>query len=170
MTSMLSRARGRRTRTAAAAGAACLALVALSACEKPTPMTTITVGSDSVHSEASCYNDGKKLGQEDFARCLSEGDGPTESITVAQGDTLRLGVEPEIAERGWQVWLEGQQPVAAYSDSTYETIEAGPLINAVAQTTGEAPEELRLAIVESGSATDPEAGSYGVWQYTLNVK
>ncbi|MBW1603762.1 DUF2771 domain-containing protein [Streptomyces sp. JJ66] len=168
MTSMLSR--GRHTRTAVTAGAACLALVALSACEKPTPMTTLTVGSDSVHTEAACYNDGKKLGDEDLGRCLQEGGGEVPTITVDQGSTLGMGVEPETAERGWQVWLEGQQPILDFKDSTYETIEIRPLLNALGQMTGEPPEELNLAIVEAGSINDPQAGSYGVWQYKLKVK
>ena len=50
--------RSRRRRVVAAAGAVSAGLLVLSACDKPSPIATITVGTNSVNSEATCYNDG----------------------------------------------------------------------------------------------------------------
>ncbi|MDK1472516.1 DUF2771 domain-containing protein [Streptomyces sp. 549] len=110
MTSMLSGGRGRRAaRTAVAAGAVTLGLVALSACEKPTPRATMVAGSTSVSTEAACYDHGKKLSEKRIADCTKQK--PTRSLTVGEGDMLRLGVDPEIAETGWVLFLNGQQAI-----------------------------------------------------------
>ncbi|MEE1929620.1 DUF2771 domain-containing protein [Streptomyces sp. TRM 70351] len=170
MTSMLPGARGRRVRTAAAAGAACFALVALSACEKPTPVSTITVGSDSVHTEAACYNEGKKLGQEELNKCLEEGDDVT-TIDVPRGRDISFGVEPDIAERGWQVWLGGR-PLTAYEETTFQSLPGDELLRYAQQTsqTGEVPETLDVAIVEATQGTaDEQPGYYGVWRFELKT-
>jgi poly(3-hydroxybutyrate) depolymerase len=60
----------RRRRAVAAAGAVSAGLLVLSACDKPTPVSTITVGRNSVHTEATCYNDGDAVKTAELAKCL----------------------------------------------------------------------------------------------------
>lgn len=120
MTHTISRGKGSRTiRTAVAIGAATLGLVALSACEKPTPRATVTVGSDSVSTEAACYEDGGVISQEKVLSCAKQE--TTTSISVDEGDLLRIGVDPEIAEEGWVLFLDGQPAVTDKIGKTYRS-------------------------------------------------
>ena len=59
-------------RAATTIGAISLGLVALTACDKPTPLATVTVGTRSVTAEAvdKCYAHGKKLPTTIFRACL----------------------------------------------------------------------------------------------------
>ncbi|WP_340560538.1 DUF2771 domain-containing protein [Streptomyces sp. GSL17-111] len=169
MTSMLSRPRGRHTRALAAAGAA-FALVALSACEKPTPMTTVTVGSDSVYAEAACYNDGKKLTEESFATCVEDAK-EAPSISIDRNDSIKVGVEPDVAERGWQIWLEGQ-PFDAFADSTYQSVDASIIVQAL-QRGGQEVDSVNMSIVETplpdAGEQQAQPGYYGVWNFELEL-
>ncbi|GAB3649573.1 DUF2771 domain-containing protein [Streptomyces sparsus] len=123
MTSMLSGGRGRRAaRTAIAAGAVSLGLIALSACEKPTPRVTAVAGSTSVSTEAACYDDGKNISEQRATSCAERK--PTETLTVGEGDMLRLGVEPEIAETGWVLFLNGQQAISEPITGTYRSFQS----------------------------------------------
>ena len=97
----------RRLRTASALGAVTLGLLALSACQKPTPLTTVTVDGDSVHAQAACYNDGKAIPNDRLKSCLSKKAGA--SAEVAQGDRVRVGVEPDVADNGWVLYGSQQQ-------------------------------------------------------------
>lgn len=107
----------RGMRTAAALGAASLGLVALSACEQPTPMVTATVGGDSVSIEAACYDDGKAIPQEDVRKCL--GKKAEKTISVGTGDKLRIGVDPKTAEDGWLVLVDGKPALPEPLKKTY---------------------------------------------------
>lgn len=106
----------RRLRTASALGAVCIGLLALSACQKPTPLTTVTVNGDSVHTQAVCYNDGKALPNDKLKGCL--GKKPDVSLKVAQGDRVRIGVEPDVAHNGWVLY--GSQQQEAFT-TTYQS-------------------------------------------------
>ncbi|MCK1795338.1 hypothetical protein MTQ01_04810 [Streptomyces sp. XM4193] len=167
MTSMLSPGRVRRSiRTACAVGAAGLVVVAVSGCEKPKPVTTITVGSTSVHSHDMCDNDGKKMGNKAFEVCAAEA--KSKSIDFTGSDTLRIGVEPEVAERGWEVLGTIQNPqsgqeqtakLVQFTKKTYATTEGLDL--------SLLPDKSELVVVER----DKEKGDpYGVWNFTLNKK
>src|SRR5690242_12170894 len=94
-------------RSAAAVGAVVLGLAALSACSKPTPLATVTVGSDTINSQAACYNDGKPLSTSTLRSCLSKT--PTDNaITVRAIDSVHIGVDPDVAKNGWLVFSNGQ--------------------------------------------------------------
>src|SRR5437899_11117544 len=82
----------RRRRAVAAVGAVSVGLLALSACEEPTPLATITVGKNSVSSETDCYNDGKEVTTADLTQCLKSKD--IKSIKVDPDETVRFGVDP----------------------------------------------------------------------------
>ncbi|HZG07139.1 MAG TPA: DUF2771 domain-containing protein [Streptomyces sp.] len=144
MTHTISRGKGRRTvRTAVAIGAATLGLVALSACEKPTPRATVTVGSDTVSTEAACYEDGKALSQKEVLSCIQK-EGST-SITVGEGDMLRIGVDPEIAEKGWVLFLGEQPAVSEPIKKTYRSFSSDGLFS---RAGGGSAKSVRLGLVE----------------------
>ncbi|MEV4329677.1 DUF2771 domain-containing protein [Streptomyces sp. NPDC049597] len=136
---------GKRRRTAAALGAVSAGLLVLSACgDKPTPLATVTVGSDSVHTEATCYNDGEALKESEVQKCLTKGT-PTK-IKFAVDDKVRLGVDPEIADNGWTL-LFGVQPVEQepYKKS-YRTIPGNAFFSS---QTGEPTTKADVNIMET---------------------
>ncbi|MFE2040783.1 DUF2771 domain-containing protein [Streptomyces sp. NPDC059477] len=132
MTTMQSRVR--RRRAVAAVGAVSAGLLALTACEKPTPMATITVGTDSISSEADCYNDGKPLSTEELTTCLRDPDIKTITVEDLEGD-VRFGVDPDIADKGWVILMNGQ-PLTDSSDKTYRNIPGSVFFNAQYGATG----------------------------------
>ncbi|MFD1828663.1 MULTISPECIES: DUF2771 domain-containing protein [Streptomyces] len=155
MTHTISRGKGSRTiRTAVAIGAATLGLVALSACEKPTPRATVTVGSDSVSTEAACYEDGGAISQEKVLSCAKQE--TTTSISVDEGDLLRIGVDPEIAEEGWVLFLDGQPAVTDKIGKTYRSFSGDAFFR-----DGEA-KSVRLGIVGYDGSE-----YHGVWNIEL---
>ena len=104
-------------RSAAAVGAVALGLFALSACTKPTPLATVTVGDTTVHTQAErdapCWNDGKDLSQQQIQDCINDTKAPATTIKVDSGEKVHLGVDPEISDTGWVVVLSqgpGSQP------------------------------------------------------------
>jgi hypothetical protein len=115
----------RRRRAVAAAGAVSAGLLLLTACEKPTPMATLTVGDNSVHSEATCYNDGKAIKNADLLKCLKS----DKSIKVDPEEAVRFGVDPKVADKGWTILMNGQ-PLTESSKKTYRTIPGSVFFNA----------------------------------------
>ncbi|MDQ0991534.1 DUF2771 domain-containing protein [Streptomyces sp. V3I7] len=124
---MTLRSAPRRRRAVAAAGAVSAGLLVLSACDQPTPISTITVGSSSVNSEATCYDDGADLKTADLAKCLKSTD--LASIKVDPDETVRFGVDPAIADSGWTILMNGQ-PLTDSSKKTYRTIPGSVFFNA----------------------------------------
>ncbi|GAA0933177.1 DUF2771 domain-containing protein [Streptomyces thermoalcalitolerans] len=115
----------RRRRAVAAAGAVSAGLLALSACEKPTPLATITVGDSSVHAEATCYDNGKAIKDSKLLSCLKS----DTSIKVDPDETVRFGVDPAIADKGWTILMNGQ-PLTDSSTKTYRAIPGSVFFNA----------------------------------------
>ncbi|MFJ6935292.1 DUF2771 domain-containing protein [Streptomyces sp. NPDC101132] len=164
MTAPLISGKGRRSVAALAAVSA--GLLVLSACDKPTPLATVTVGSSSVSSEAKCTKakDAQELTTEKVQECLSSiKSGKT--IEYGRGDTLRLGVEPEVVEGGkqWQAVLDGQ-PITEPSDNTYRSFPGADVFATGGQ--GEAPESKKLAFIQLSKDQKPLA----VWSFTLKLK
>src|ERR671920_405962 len=95
----------RRRRAVAAAGAVSAGLLVLSACDKPTPLATVTVGSSSVSEEATCGGADDTLKAADVSKCLKNTD--VASISVDPDETVRFGVEPDIADKGWTILMNG---------------------------------------------------------------
>ncbi|GGX46901.1 hypothetical protein [Streptomyces fructofermentans] len=148
----------RRRRAVAAAGAVSAGLLVLSACDKPTPMATVTVGSHSVSTEAECYNDGEKISREEATKCALKK--ASDTISVPQGETLRIGVDPEIADEGWALWLNGQQVTSPFK-KTYYAFEG---VDLFADQQGQAaPKTIYISVVQQD-----KAGAYrGVWNFKL---
>lgn len=155
----------RGVRTAAALGAATLGLLATTGCglTKPTPLATVTVGSDTVTTEAACIAREKKpLGREEGFACLQQKTDAT--ITVGQGDRVHVGVEPEMADAGW-VYFVDQRPMSAEElGSTYQTFQADQWFQPQPGQNGQAtvPDEVTLSVATLG-----EDELEGVWNITL---
>ncbi|MER7839342.1 DUF2771 domain-containing protein [Streptomyces sp. NPDC096040] len=153
MTTLQSRSR--RRRVVAAAGAVSAGLLVLSACDKPTPIATITVGTSSVNSEASCYNDGKALNTASLANCLK--DTGIKSIKVDPDATVRFGVDPKIADNGWTILMNGQA-LTDSSTKTYRTIPGSVFFNAQYGASGNST---LVSIKEGGKSV------LGLWSFKL---
>ncbi|MEU8977767.1 DUF2771 domain-containing protein [Streptomyces sp. NPDC048309] len=145
----------RRRRAVAAVGAVSAGLLALSACDKPTPLATITVGDHSVSSETDCYNDGKAVSTADLANCLKAKD--IKSIKVDPDATVRFGVDPKIADKGWTILMNGQ-PLTDSSTKTYRTIPGSVFFNAQYGASGNST----LVSIKEGDKTVT-----GLWSFKL---
>jgi hypothetical protein len=149
----------RRRRAVAVVGAVSAGLLVLSACDKPTPMATVTIGKNSVSTEAECYEDGENIGREEATKCAAEK--ASDTISVPQGETLRIGVDPEIADEGWALWLNGQQVTSPFK-KTYYAFEG---VDLFADQQGQAaPKTINISIVQQN-----KSGSQfkGVWNFKL---
>ncbi|AVH58053.1 MULTISPECIES: DUF2771 domain-containing protein [Streptomyces] len=146
---------GRRRRAVAALGAVSAGLLVLSACDKPTPVATITVGDNSVSSETDCYNDGEEVKAADLAKCLKSKD--IESIKVDPDETVRFGVDPAIADEGWTILMNGQ-PLTDSSKKTYRTIPGSVFFNAQYGASGDST----LVSIKEGEKTVT-----GLWSFKL---
>ncbi|MER6391695.1 DUF2771 domain-containing protein [Streptomyces sp. NPDC059382] len=155
---------GRARRSVAALGAVSAGLLLLSACDKPTPLATVTVGTSSVSAEAACQNDGKELSVDKVQECLTNVK-EAKTIEYGRGDTLRLGVEPEVVEDGrqWQALLDGQ-PITEPSSNTYRSFSGADVFATGGQ--GEAPTSKMLGFVQVGDGGKPLA----VWAFKLKLK
>ncbi|MEV6961033.1 DUF2771 domain-containing protein [Streptomyces sp. NPDC051207] len=145
----------RRRRAVAAAGAVSAGLLVLSACDKPTPMATVTVGSSSVSEEATCGGAGDVLKPAERDKCLKETD--IESITVDPDETVRFGVDPEVADKGWTILMNGQ-PLTDASTKTYRTIPGSVFFNAQYGAQGDST----LVSIQEG-----EKEPTGLWSFKL---
>ncbi|MCL2553149.1 MAG: hypothetical protein FWE15_07475 [Actinomycetia bacterium] len=155
-------------RAATTVGAISLGLVALTACDKPTPLATVTVGTRSVTAEAvdKCYANGKKLPTTIFQACLAAP--PKHHITVGLGDTVRVGVEPKLAKKGWLL-ASGTQLLTPepLKNKTYWTLDSTTLFTQQDPSTGQTTQvdSVTLNIVQSSDTTGAE--TYGVWKIKL---
>ncbi|MFJ4683824.1 DUF2771 domain-containing protein [Streptomyces sp. NPDC088789] len=145
----------RRRRAVVAAGAVSAGLFALTACEKPSPMATLTVGTDSVSSEASCYNDGKPVPSAELTACLKDAD--IKTISVDPDETVRFGVDPKIADKGWTILMNGQ-PLTDPSTKTYRTIPGSVFFNAQYGASGN---------TTTVSVKEGEGEAVGLWSFKL---
>ncbi|WP_329273441.1 DUF2771 domain-containing protein [Streptomyces sp. NBC_01451] len=162
MTSLRSASTARRRRAVAAVGAVGAGLLVLSACDKPTPISTITVGTSSVSSEASCYadGDGKELKTAELTECLKKDtakDADIKSIKVDPDENVRFGVDPKIADEGWTILLNGN-PLTDSSTKTYRTIPGSVFFNAQYGAQGDST----LVSIKEG-----ENNVKGVWSFRL---
>lgn len=161
MTSAFS-SRGRRARACAALGAVALSAVALAACEKPTPMAQITVGSETASTEAACYEDGETISDTELRECVEE-EAQT-SITMRAGDKLRIGVEPEIAENGWVLFLNGSPAIPEPNKNTYVSFNGDSFF----ATQNENGQPTRTDSATIGIVEVDEDGDYkGAWNFDI---
>ncbi|HJX86255.1 MAG TPA: hypothetical protein VJ277_01730, partial [Gemmatimonadales bacterium] len=143
MTVALSSGKSRRIIAALAAVSA--GLLVLSACDKPTPLATVTVGDNSVHSEAACYNDGNALKESEVQGCLNKK--AEKTVKVAMDDKVHFGVDPEIADNGWTIFINGQQAEQEPFKKTYRTIPGSAFFTS--QTGETTASETQVSVVET---------------------
>ncbi|MER7051840.1 MULTISPECIES: DUF2771 domain-containing protein [unclassified Streptomyces] len=150
----------RRRRAVAVAGAVSAGLLLLSACDQPTPMATVTVGSDSVSSDATCGGEGKVLETAEIQKCLQDDD--VESITVNPDDTVRFGVDPEVADERWTILMNGQQ-LTDDTDNTYRTVPGSVFFNAQYGAQGDST----LVTIKAGDGEEASEKATGLWSFRL---
>ncbi|HEY5836245.1 hypothetical protein [Streptomyces sp.] len=155
-------------RAATVIGALPLGLVALTACDKPTPVATVTVGDRSVTAEAiddKCYAS-TKLPNQIFQACLDAA--PKHHITVGLGDKVRVGVDPKLAKKGWLLATDSAlvtpEPL---KDTTYWTLDSTSLFTERDPQTGASTpvKAVTLNIVQSSDTTGTQ--TFGVWKIKL---
>jgi hypothetical protein len=96
----------RRRRLSAAVSAGSL-LLALTACERPSPLVTVVSSGNSVHSEAQVYCFEGQSVQE--ANCATRAE-QVKELRVRSGQPIGIDVDKEVAERGWLIEVgEGEQ-------------------------------------------------------------
>lgn len=145
----------RRRRATAVAGAVSAGLLVLAACDKPTSMATVTVGSDSVSSEATCGGEGEALKPADLTKCLQ--DKVIDEISVDPTETVRFGVDPDIADNGWTILMNGQ-PLVESTKKTYQSIPGSVFFNAQYGAQGDST----LVSIKEG-----EEEATGLWSFRL---
>ncbi|MEZ3177204.1 DUF2703 domain-containing protein [Streptomyces pimonensis] len=145
----------RRRRAVAAVGAVSAGLLVLAACDKPTSMATITVGDDSVSSEATCGGEGEALSSKTLNECLK--DKGIDEISVDPTETVRFGVDPDIADNGWTILMNGQ-PLVESSKKTYQAIPGSVFFNAQYGAQGDST----LVSIKEG-----EESATGLWSFRL---
>ncbi|MFJ4620000.1 DUF2771 domain-containing protein [Streptomyces sp. NPDC088812] len=150
----------RRRRAVAAAGAVSAGLLVLSACDKPTPLSTITVGQASVSEEATCGGEGEALQPAALTKCLA--DKGIASISVDPDETVRFGVDPDVAEKRWTILMNGQ-PLTEDSDKTYRTIPGSVFFNAQYGAQGDST----LVSIKAGDGKKDSQTVTGLWSFKL---
>ncbi|PZT75773.1 MULTISPECIES: DUF2771 domain-containing protein [unclassified Streptomyces] len=152
---------GKGRRIGVALGAVSAGLLVLSACDKPTPLATVTVGDNSVHTEAACYNDGKTIKPSEVKSCLNKE--AEKTIEVSMSDTVHFGVDPEIADNGWTLFINGQQAEQEPFKKTYRSISGSAFFSS---QTGEAADETQISVVETKGEGE-KTGVAGIWHFKL---
>ncbi|MEU9114516.1 hypothetical protein AB0D04_22660 [Streptomyces sp. NPDC048483] len=159
---------GKGRRAAAAIGAVSLGLLTLSACEKPTALATVTVGSTTVTAEATpgCDGNGKVLSSKKLAACVTKKGGGT-TIEVHPGEKVRIGVEPDVAKAGWFV-VGGGPVMQAPSTDTYRTFDPEKLFQQANPQTGQTTslKNVTLMVAQVGKGEGPET----LWHFELKAK
>ncbi|MFR9723767.1 hypothetical protein ACL02R_10435 [Streptomyces sp. MS19] len=143
----ISTSRGRRAiRTTVAVGAVSLGFVVLAACQKPTPSAhfTLNTHTDSFEADHDCYH-GDGIDADRADDCVTPDDSP--EFATRSGDTFRIGVDPEVADDGWVLLLNGMphQQQDPYT-STYQTFDTDELFAEARQW-----EQYGVAMPEDGS-------------------
>ncbi|MFI5756215.1 DUF2771 domain-containing protein [Streptomyces sp. NPDC051569] len=151
---------GKARRAGVALGAVSAGLLVLAACDKPTPIATVTVGTTSVNTGASCYNDGHAISETEIQSCLNKK--AEKTVNVSMEDQVRFGVDPTIAHHGWTLFINGQQAEQQPFTKTYRNIPGNAFF---ATQTGETTNDTQVSIVE----TDGKE-LIGIWHFEFKKK
>ncbi|MCK7627743.1 hypothetical protein MUU72_32400 [Streptomyces sp. RS10V-4] len=163
---LISRGKGRRA--AAALGAVSLGLLTLSACQQPTSLATVTVGSQTATAEVTpgCDGNGTSLSQAELKSCISKKG--TETLTVHSGEKIRVGVDPKVAKAGW--FAVGATPFMQPTTQTYRSFSVDDLFKQTNPVSGQSGyvSEVTLLIAEAGKETGQ--GPQALWHVNLKLK
>ena len=98
-------------------------VLALSACEKPSPGVSVFSGQTSAHSQALCWSfSGESLDSTACAQDVVEDalrGGGVMSIPVVPGETIGISVDPSVASQGWTPVVGSQRLLQTPTTSTY---------------------------------------------------
>ena len=125
----------------------------------------MTVGSSSVSTEAAdgCYGEDKPLSQEKVLACAQNKKSAEESITVGDGDTVRIGTDPEMAESGWVLFINGQPALTEPIKKTYRSFPGDAFFSRQTPQGGtEQADTVVLSLVEYDGSD-----YHGVWNIEL---
>jgi hypothetical protein len=126
-----------------AAVVAPLALIALTACEKPAPQVTVHAGGTVVNLDAVryCHDECK------------DHEAKVKTLDVSSGDVVSFNVPTHVAEQGWYLRREGQQSAERPRKKLHYSLPIdAPL---------EGP--VTIEIVQGRQGAEPE----GIWKLTL---
>jgi hypothetical protein len=143
---------------------------ALSGCEAPNPAATVFSGSSSANREALCWSSEPDRAF-DSSDCLIndkdlDGEGKALAelvdylaiIEVVPEDTIGISVDPEVAETGWSVTLNGKPLSSELITTTYYRFSLAE------RAFRQGPIEMRIfAATEDGELTR------GYWVYQLSL-
>ncbi len=99
-----------------------VASLTLTGCEKPAPGVSVFNGPQSVRSEALCWAfDSDQLSPGTCAQEILQGQTTTgvATMTAIPGDPVGISVDPDVAEAGWTVRINGQELTSAPLTDTY---------------------------------------------------
>ena len=136
-----------------------VSLVALTGCQKPTPLVTLVSGGESVHTDATIYCfEGQSVQQQN---CRTRTSTKPTLLEVKVGQQVGIDVAREVAEAGWVVVLPGddQDPgndqASGRQDEHYfaftPQFESGPL-------------RVEVRMLDKGRTDAPTVGN---WQFVL---
>ncbi|AXI78178.1 hypothetical protein [Peterkaempfera bronchialis] len=130
-------------------------------------LVTLVAGTGSVHSEPTCWNDGKPLDAKAQGDCQAkaaklEKDGKLPTLEMNTSDRVGVGVDPVIADKGWFAFTDGgTQGQATLASARKGSTFSGaiPAANVLKST-----EKTLVTVVEA----DTRSGDiFGVWYFTL---
>lgn len=142
-------------RPALALATASVALFALTACEKPTPLVTVTSGGSTAEGESTCW---AAQGQALPDACQNPPSIGT--IKVKPGATVGISVDPKLADAGWRLAIDGQALVSQPIHDDYYAFDV--------PGQGLGRSDAALQIVVSGQGGSDTSAIRGLWRFTLN--
>jgi len=136
--------------------AAPLVLLALAACEKPTPSVTVSSGTTSVHREATTFcHEGQSAATQDCAENLDE----IGIVRVKAGDRVSIDVDGDLADSGWILVDTEAKARSDVQDETHFSytpdFSRSPVINLEVRSLDEVAEDADVT---------------GVWRFQLVQK
>ena len=138
-----------------------VALVALTGCQKPTPIVSLVSGSESVHSDATIYCfEGQSAQQQD---CRTDVHPPT-PLKVKVGQQVGIDVAKQVADAGWVVVLPGSDndtsndQASGAQDSHYFAFTPDPSMFQ------NGPVRMEVRMLDDGRTDAPTKGN---WQFVL---
>jgi hypothetical protein len=123
-----------------------LAVVALVACQKPTPGVTLQSGSRAVRASATVYERGGRQ---------ITGSHAVKVLKVHPGDHVNVDVDKSLADKGWSVTITS-------GTSKNDTVTT-PVLHQQNFSFGAGSATSDVVISERGSGTTPS----GLWAFTL---
>ncbi|WP_055585309.1 hypothetical protein [Peterkaempfera griseoplana] len=130
-------------------------------------LVTLVAGTNSIHSEPICWNNGKPLDAAAQQSCQAKAaklqkDGKLPVLELSGSDRVGIGVDPGIAKKGWFAFTDG----GSQGQATLATARRNSTFSGLVPATSvlkSAPETLVTAVEADTKSQD----IYGVWYFTL---